>query len=141
MSGNPGVGRTSPSGGSLPTFYTRIDTIINAQVQPTDIITPDSGDVPGLGITDAGPTMSSTIQAFLTGYRVGAGLPEEVDVDATSIYVYEPDGGTVTVQEYEPFTYVVHEDTKIVTTDTTQSDTAVYLRAGAVRHQFDKRRL
>jgi hypothetical protein len=167
---------------TVPPFFTQIKAITDAQGQPTDIITPDEGNVTVSGITDAGPDTSSTIQAFLVGYQLGAGLPEEFQVYATSdaeqsadlhetdsqgkelyswsvtlptaglapgvyalqsfvhtlavqetngvpteIYVYEPDQGTVTVQEAVPYTYVVHEDTEIVSVGAAQSDTTVFL--------------
>ncbi len=48
------------------------------------------------------------------------GVPKPVNV-------FEPDSGTVTVDEFEPFTYVVHEDTEVVTVGAAQSNDAVYL--------------
>ncbi len=45
----------------------------------------------------------------------------------TPITVFQYDTGTVTVQEFEPFTYVVHEDTEIVSAGAAQTSTAVYL--------------
>ena len=41
--------------------------------------------------------------------------------------VFQSDSGTVTVQEFVPFTYVVREDTEIVSAGAAQTDTAIYL--------------
>lgn len=180
--GNPVAFVPLPSGVIVTPFYTRIDAITDAQGNPTDIINPDEGSVTVSGITDAGPDSDSQIEAFLFGYQVGTGLPEETQVYAssdtatatdlhetdsngkelyswsvtlptagltagvyalqsfvytqafiqtngitTSLHVFEPDGGTVTASEAVPFTYVVHEDTEIVSVGAAQTNDAVYL--------------
>jgi hypothetical protein len=181
--GGPGVVPTLPSDVILTPYYTQIDALTNDQGQPTDEITPNSGDVTVSGITDAGPSTGSTIQAFVIPYQIGEGLPEEsADYAATSnavtstdlhetdsqgnelyswsvtlstsdlspgihvlqsfvhtqayvqsngvttpIEVYEPDEGTVTVDEAVPYTYVVQEDKELVSVGAAQTTTAVYL--------------
>ncbi len=98
--GGPGVVPTLPTGVILTPYYTQIDALTNAQGQPTDIITPDEGNVTVSGITDAGPTTGSTIQVFLIGYQVGEGLPEEstsyysttAEVSATDLHETDSQG-------------------------------------------------
>ncbi len=82
--GNPLGFVPLPSGVIVTQYYTRIDAITDAQGQPTDVITPNQGNVTVSGITDAGPDTGALIEAFLFGYQVGTGLPEESQVDASS---------------------------------------------------------
>ena len=90
MSG-PGVVPTLPSGSLFASYYTVIDALTDAQGNPTNVITPDEGTVTVSGITDAGPSTGSTIQAFLFDYTVGAGLPEETDIAAKTAMVSATD--------------------------------------------------
>ena len=180
--GNPLAFSPLPSGVTYTQYYTRVNALTNAQGRATDVITADEGNVTVSGITNAGPDSASVEEAFLFGYQVGAGLPEESQVYASSdtgtstdlnetdsngnelyswsvtlptaglapgvyalqsfvytpaivqtngipssIHVFEPDQGTVTVDEFVPFTYVVKQDTEIVTVGPAQATMAVSL--------------
>jgi hypothetical protein len=90
MSG-PGVVPTLPSGSLFTQYYTQIDALTDAQGDPTNVITPDEGTVTVSGITDAGPATGSTIQAYLFGYTVVAGLPQETSIVAKTAMVSATD--------------------------------------------------
>ena len=90
MSG-PGVVVTLPSGSIFTQYYTEIEALTDAQGDPTNVITPNEGTVTVSGITDAGPSSGSMIQAVLFDYGVGAGLPEETGIAAKTALVSATD--------------------------------------------------
>ena len=104
------------------------DVVATSDLEPgTDLHETDSlgNELYGFSLTLPNAGLAAGVYALQT-FSYTPGFVETNGVP-TPLTVFQPDSGTVTVQEFEPFTYVVHEDTEIVSAGAAQTDTRVYL--------------